>query len=71
MILGALCVMSSAAFSEGLEVHFLDVGQADAAVVICDNHVMLIDGGETESSQFIYSYLKQTMGIDTIDYVIP
>ena len=28
-------------------VHFIDVGQADAALVECDGHFMLIDGGTT------------------------
>ncbi len=27
------------------EIHFLDVGQADAALVLCDDEAMLIDGG--------------------------
>ena len=29
----------------GLVVHYIDVGQANAALVICDGEAMLIDGG--------------------------
>ncbi|WP_251315901.1 ComEC/Rec2 family competence protein [Flintibacter muris] len=41
------------------EVHFIDVGQADSALVICDNHYMLIDGGNAEDSDLVYAYLEQ------------
>ena len=51
------------------EAHFLDVGEADAALVICDGHAMMIDGGNADDSSFIYSYLK-TRGIDVLDYVV-
>ena len=32
-------------------VHFIDVGQADAALVLCDGKDMLIDGGNAEDSR--------------------
>lgn len=41
-----------------LEVHFLDVGQGDAALLICDGEAMLIDGGPPSSSDLVFSYLK-------------
>ena len=41
------------------EVHFIDVGQADAALVICDGRYMLIDGGNAEDSDLIYAYLER------------
>ncbi|MBQ3556942.1 MAG: MBL fold metallo-hydrolase [Oscillospiraceae bacterium] len=50
-------------------VHFIDVGQADAALVVCDGEVMLIDGGNREDSQLIYSYLKQE-NIAHLDYIV-
>lgn len=53
-----------------IEVHFLDVGQGDSAVIICDGETMMIDGGQPDRSQFIFSYLKNTLGLDRIDYVI-
>lgn len=51
------------------EVHFIDVGQADAALVLCDGKSMLIDGGNRNDSSLIYSYLKER-GIDRLDYVV-
>ena len=42
-----------------LEIHFIDVGQADAALIICDGEAMLIDGGNVGDSDLIYAYLKQ------------
>ena len=40
-------------------IHFIDVGQADAALVECDGHYMLIDGGNKSDSNTIYSVLKK------------
>ena len=42
-----------------LEVHFLDIGQGDAALVICDGESMLIDSGPAKASQFLFSYLRE------------
>lgn len=51
------------------EVHFIDVGQGDSALILCDGKAMLIDGGEASESSKIYSYLK-THGIDYLDYIV-
>ena len=51
------------------EVHFIDVGQADAALVLCDGKAMLIDGGNVADSNVIYTYLKK-YNITHLDYVI-
>ena len=40
------------------EIHFIDVGQADAALVLCDSKALLIDGGEVKDSSLLYTYLK-------------
>jgi len=53
----------------GFEVHFIDVGEADSALIICDGHAMLVDGGNVGDSSLIYTYLKNR-GIDYLDYVI-
>lgn len=50
-------------------IHFIDVGQADAALVICNGKTMLIDGGNREDSSLIYSYL-QKQKITHLDYVV-
>lgn len=51
------------------EVHFIDVGQADAALILCDGKALLIDGGNAEDSSLLYSYLKK-QGITHLDYVV-
>ena len=52
-----------------LTVHFIDVGQADCALLECDGKYMIIDGGNVEDGQMVVSYLKQ-MGVEAIDYVV-
>ena len=51
------------------EVHYLDVGQGDCSLVLCDGHAMLIDGGESSESSKVYAYLKQH-GISHLDYMV-
>lgn len=58
-------VSSNSTFS----IHFIDVGQADAALVECDGHFMLIDGGNKADSNVIYSVLKSA-GADHLDIVV-
>lgn len=50
-------------------IHFIDVGQADAALVLCDGKAMLIDGGNADDSSLMYAYLSR-LGITYLDYVI-
>lgn len=50
-------------------VHFIDVGQADAALVECDGHYMLIDGGNRGDSDVIYTVLKKA-GAEKLDMVV-
>lgn len=54
---------------EGLTVHFIDVGQADCALLECDGQTMLIDGGNADDSSLVVSYLE-TQGISGLDYVV-
>lgn len=51
------------------QVHFIDVGQADAALVLCDGEAMLIDGGNADDSNVMYAYLSR-LGVTNLDYVI-
>ncbi len=50
-------------------VHYIDVGQADAALVCCDDETMLIDGGNSDDSRLIATYLKKN-DIDYLDYIV-
>lgn len=50
-------------------VHFIDVGQADAALVQCDGEYMLIDGGNVDDSNLIYSVLEKDR-ITNLDIVV-
>lgn len=55
--------------SGSFTVHFIDVGQADSALVTCDGHSMLIDGGNADDSNLVYSVLqRETEG--HLDYVV-
>lgn len=64
-------VVSTPAIPENstFEIHFIDVGQADSALVLCDGKAMLIDGGNKGDSSLIYSYLKNH-NISHLDYII-
>lgn len=55
--------------NSSFEIHFIDVGQADAALILCDGKAMLIDGGNAEDSSLLYTYLKKH-DISHLDYVI-
>ena len=50
-------------------IHYIDVGQGDAALVVCDDKTMLIDGGKPHASSIIYTYLKN-LNIDYLDYIV-
>ncbi len=50
-------------------IHFLDVGQADAALIECDGAYMMIDAGNTGDSSFLHSYLKE-QGIRHLDTLL-
>lgn len=52
-----------------LIVHYIDVGQANAAIVLCDGEAMLIDGGNKADSQLIYAYL-QNLSLDHLNYIV-
>ena len=53
-----------------LEVHYLDVGQADSIFIeINDEMTMLIDAGTNESSETIINYIN-SLGYNKIDYLI-
>ena len=54
---------------DGLTVHYLNVGQADCALLECDGEYILIDGGNVEDSSLVVSYL-QRQGVEELAAVI-
>ena len=53
-----------------LTVHFLDVGQGDSAIIICDREAMIIDGGLPGQSDKIFAYLQNDLHQSDLKYVI-
>lgn len=62
-------VPTEVAEGSSFEIHYIDVGQADAALVLCDGQAMLIDGGNAEDSNLIYAYLKK-LSLDHLQYIV-
>ncbi|MBQ8199001.1 MAG: MBL fold metallo-hydrolase [Lachnospiraceae bacterium] len=52
-----------------LQVHFIDVGQGDATLVISGEHAMLIDAGDDSKGTKVQLYLKN-QGIEKLDYLV-
>lgn len=52
-----------------MEVHFIDVGQADCALLASGGHFMLIDGGNNDDKNRILTYL-QNAGVEKLDIVV-
>jgi competence protein ComEC len=55
--------------ARGFTIYFIDVGQADSALVLCDGRSMLIDGGNVADSDLIYAFLKKH-GVKRLDYIV-
>lgn len=53
----------------GLNVYIFNVGQASSALFECNGEYMLFDGGDRETSSYVYSCIKN-MDIEHIKYVI-
>lgn len=52
-----------------LEVHFIDVGQGDAELLLCGGEAMLIDGGDEEHGEVVLGYLE-SLGIESLKYCV-
>ena len=52
-----------------LEVHFLDVGQADCTLIKCDGYTMLVDTGLDDQGTKIQNYLRK-QGVERLDYLV-
>lgn len=55
--------------NETLEVHFLDVGQADSILILTEDKAGLIDAGNSSDGDDIVNYIKN-LGITTLDFVV-
>lgn len=60
---------TTAKASAKMKVHFIDVGQGSATLIESKGHFMLMDGGDSETSSKVVSYLKK-QGVKKLDYVI-
>ncbi|MDO9491594.1 ComEC/Rec2 family competence protein [Acetobacterium sp.] len=79
LILSVLIIVTGCQFLTGtqttfspedsLAVHFLDVGQGDAVLLVDNNETMLIDSGNPEYGHEIIDYLAD-LGITQLDYVV-
>ena len=54
---------------ETLYVHFVDVGQGDATLILCGEHAMLIDAGDNSKGTALQLYLTK-QGVKKLDYLI-
>lgn len=52
-----------------LTVQFIDVGQADCALLECGGEYMMIDGGNRDDSQLVVSFLEQ-QGVEELAAVV-
>ena len=52
-----------------LEVHFIDIGQGDATLIVYDDFHILIDGGNNGSEAKLLNYLKK-VGVDDIEILV-
>jgi competence protein ComEC len=84
LLLALLCLMSacemfaefgfgdeqdSVPLGDGFTVYFIDVGQADSALIVSDGATMLIDGGNVADSDLVYTFLKDH-GVSHLDYIV-
>lgn len=70
LVLCCACINEQAQTVEGLlQVYFIDVGQADCALVIQGEHAMLVDGGNVEDAPDVISFIK-SKNVKTLDVVV-
>lgn len=59
----------SASSGDKLTVHFLDVGQADATLLLSDGESMLIDAGNRDDAAMISEYIRK-LGIEKLNNIV-
>lgn len=63
------CSLNDTERANALEVHFIDVGQADSILIKTSSSSMLIDGGNNSDADKVVKYLE-SKGIRKLDYII-
>lgn len=53
-----------------LKAWFLDVGQGDCTVIVCDGEAMIIDGGPPGAAQKVYSFIRDELQLTQMEYMI-
>lgn len=56
-------------FTEGLTVHFIDVGQGESILIDAQGQRLLIDAGDRDHGSIVVRYLKD-QGVESLKYVI-
>ena len=71
VIAAIICLGACTKTTQGstFSIQFIDVGQGDSALVECDGHYMLIDGGEITAGDKVYSVLEEKR-IQRLDYLV-
>ena len=69
IVLATSSFFPAKAESPSFEIYYLDVGQGNAAVIACEGYYLMIDGGPSNASSYVYSFL-QSHHIDHIDYMV-
>ncbi|MFA9377635.1 MAG: ComEC/Rec2 family competence protein [Lachnotalea sp.] len=64
-----ISIASKKSLTSDMEVHFIDVGQADSILVESAGKYMLIDAGNNEDGEKVKSYLQKE-GVKELEYVI-
>lgn len=55
--------------ADKLQIYYIDVGQADSALLISNNETMLIDAGNNDDGKLLVEFIK-SLGITKLNYVI-
>ena len=60
------CSCAKKSAESTFSIQFIDVGKGDSALIECDKHYMLIDGGDVSAGDKVYSVLEER-GIQKLD----
>ncbi len=64
-----LLVVYAGETSDGVTVHYLNIGQGDAALALCEGRAVLFDAGTNESEEKLIAYLER-YGVKTLDCLV-